>query len=43
MKIEEILRDKGRDVVTITESRSVLDAARILVEHNTWWSRGDGR
>jgi len=27
MKIEEILRDKGHDVVTITESRSVLDAA----------------
>ena len=34
MKIEEILRDKGHDVVTITESRSVLDAARVLVEHN---------
>ena len=34
MKIEEILRDKGHEVVTITESRSVLDAARVLVEHN---------
>ena len=34
MKIEEILCDKGHDVVTITESRSVLDAARVLVEHN---------
>jgi len=34
MKIEEILRNKGHDVVTITESRSVLDAARALVDHN---------
>ena len=34
MKIEEIIRDKGHDVVTITESRSVLDAAQVLVEHN---------
>ena len=34
MKIEEILRNKGRDVVTITETRSVLDAARVLVEKN---------
>ncbi len=34
MKIEEILRHKGHDVVTITESRSVLDAARALVDHN---------
>ena len=34
MKIEEILRDKGHDVVTITESRSVLDAAQALVDHN---------
>jgi len=34
MKIEEILRHKGYDVVTITESRSVLDAARVLVERN---------
>ena len=34
MKIEEILRKKGHDVVTITESRSVLEAVQILVEHN---------
>ena len=34
MKIEEILRDKGHDVVTITESRSVLDAAQVLVDQN---------
>ena len=34
MKIEEILRTKGHDVVTITESRSVLEAVRRLVEHN---------
>ncbi len=27
MKIEEILRNKGHDVVTIAESRSVLAAA----------------
>lgn len=34
MKIEEILSKKGHDVVTITESQSVLDAARVLVDHN---------
>ncbi len=34
MKIEEILRNKGHDVITITESRSVLDAAQALVDHN---------
>ena len=34
MKIEEILRDKGHDVLTITESQSVLAAAEVLVEHN---------
>ena len=34
MKIEEILRNKGHDVVTITESRSVLEAVQILVHHN---------
>ena len=34
MKIEEILRDKGHDVVTITEARSVLAAAQALVDHN---------
>lgn len=34
MKIKEILTTKGHDVVTITESHSVLDAARLLVEKN---------
>ena len=34
MKIEEILRNKGHDVVTIAESRSVLAAAQALVDHN---------
>ena len=34
MKIEEILRNKGHDVVTITETRSVLAAAQALVDHN---------
>ena len=34
MKIEEILRRKGHDVVTIAESESVLDAVTILVAHN---------
>ena len=34
MKIEEILRSKGHDVVTITESQSVLDAAQVLVDNN---------
>jgi CBS domain-containing protein len=34
MKIEEILRTKGHDVVTTTESGSVLEAVGILVEHN---------
>ena len=34
MKIEEILRNKGHDVVTIGESESVLSAAQALVEHN---------
>ncbi len=34
MKMEEILRKKGHDVVTITESQSVLDAAQLLVDHN---------
>jgi CBS domain-containing protein len=34
MNIESILRDKGHDVVTVGESESVLDAVRILVEHN---------
>lgn len=34
MKIEEILRTKGREVVTITGDRGVLEAARVLVDHN---------
>ena len=34
MKIKEILRNKGHDVVTITETRSVLAAAQALVDHN---------
>jgi len=34
MKIGEILRRKGHDVVTITEDRSVLDAAKALVHHD---------
>ena len=33
MKIEEILRSKGHDVITITGTESVLDAAQLLVEH----------
>jgi CBS domain-containing protein len=34
MKIAEILRSKGHDVITVTESQTVLEAVRILVEHN---------
>lgn len=34
MKIEEILQTKGHDVVTISESRSVLEAAQLLVDRN---------
>lgn len=34
MKIEEILRRKGHDVVTINESQSVLDAVQVLVQQN---------
>lgn len=34
MKIHEILTRKGHEVVTIREHRSVLDAARKLVEYN---------
>ena len=34
MKIEEILHSKGHDVVTITESQSVLDAVELLVARN---------
>jgi CBS domain-containing protein len=34
MKIHEILRQKGEDVVTIAEDHSVLEAVRTLVDHN---------
>jgi CBS domain-containing protein len=34
MNIGEILRTKGHDVVTITETRSVLDAVGVLVRHD---------
>ena len=34
MKIQQILRSKGHDVVMIREDRSVLDAVMLLVEHN---------
>lgn len=34
MKIDEILRAKGREVVTISESQSVLEAAATLVDRN---------
>lgn len=34
MKIREILRRKGHEVVTIGEGRSVLEAVRVLVEHD---------
>ena len=34
MKIAEILRTKGHDVVTIPEARSVLEAIGVLVRHN---------
>ncbi len=34
MKIREILRNKGRTVVTITGDRTVLEAVAVLVEHN---------
>ena len=34
MKIAEILRMKGHDVVTIPEARSVLDAIGVLVRHD---------
>jgi CBS domain-containing protein len=34
MKIAEILRTKGHDVVTIPEARSVLEAVGVLVRHN---------
>jgi CBS domain-containing protein len=34
MKIDEILEQKGHDVVTIHQDRSVLEAAKTLVENN---------
>ncbi len=34
MKMREILRRKGHDVVTITEDRSILDAVQALVRHD---------
>lgn len=34
MKIDEILRNKGRDVVTIAPQTTVLEAARVLVDRN---------
>ena len=34
MKIEEILRAKGHDVITIAGGQTVLDAAGMLVRHN---------
>lgn len=34
MKIDEILRTKGREVITINGSASVLAAVRILVDRN---------
>lgn len=34
MKIDEILRNKGRDVVTISPHKTVLEAARVLVDRN---------
>jgi CBS domain-containing protein len=34
VKIDEILRTKGRDVVTIAPQRTALEAARVLVDRN---------
>jgi len=34
MRIHEILQQKGHHVLTITEDRTVLEAARILADHN---------
>lgn len=34
MKIDEILGRKGRGVVTISETQTVLDAVRVLVDRN---------
>ena len=43
MRIENILREKGRDVVTVTGSRSVLEAVHILVGEQHRWTCRDGR
>lgn len=34
MKIRKILAQKGSDVVTVTSDRTVLEAMRVLVEHD---------
>lgn len=34
MKIDDILRRKGSDVVTVEPEVSILDAIRVLVQHN---------
>lgn len=34
MKVRDILRQKGHEVVTTTPDQSVLEAMRVLVEHN---------
>ena len=34
MNIEQILRNKGHEVVTISESSNVLDAVQLMVERN---------
>ncbi len=34
MKIGDILRHKGHEVVTVSEGRTVLEAVGVLVEHN---------
>lgn len=34
MKIDEILRKKGREVVTVEETETVLEAVRVLVARN---------
>ncbi len=34
MKIQEILHSKGYDVVTIAEHRTVVEAVKILVQHD---------
>jgi CBS domain-containing protein len=34
MKIGDILRTKGHEVATITESQTVLDAVKVLVDRN---------